>query len=129
MLYQRLRRCWYSIKPTLGDHLHGFDRAAPLSFPANTRRQTNVDLMLAHRLRRWPNIKTTLFQRLVSAGLILYCTPVCAMCGDFSWLLDPCCHQTELEQLKSENLHECLSQTCSTYLTPRGKRFYYSPIK
>ena len=24
--------------------------------------------MLAHRLRRWPNIKTTLIQRLVSAG-------------------------------------------------------------
>ena len=27
--------------------------------------------MLAHRLRHWPNIKTTLVQRLVSAGLAL----------------------------------------------------------
>ena len=28
--------------------------------PAHTRRQTNAVLMLGHRLRRWPNIKTTL---------------------------------------------------------------------
>ena len=30
--------------------------------------ETNVVLIPAHRLRRWPIIKTTLFQRLVSAG-------------------------------------------------------------
>ena len=28
--------------------------------PADTRHITNVDLLLVHRLRRWPNIKTTL---------------------------------------------------------------------
>ena len=30
--------------------------------PQDTRHWTNVDLMLGHRLRRWPNIKTTLDQ-------------------------------------------------------------------
>ena len=30
---------------------------------------TNAGLMLGQRRRRWPNIKTTLFQRLVFAGL------------------------------------------------------------
>ena len=39
--------------------------------PANTRRWTNVGLMLAHRLRRWANIKPTLIQRLVFAGRAL----------------------------------------------------------
>ena len=38
-------------------------------FPANTTRWNNDVLMLAQRLRRWPNIKTSLFQRVVSAGL------------------------------------------------------------
>ena len=34
----------------------------------DTRHQTNVDLMLAHRLRRWPNIKSTLVEHFVFAG-------------------------------------------------------------
>ena len=38
--------------------------------PENTRRQTNVGLMLGHRLRRWPNIKPTLVWRLVFAGTL-----------------------------------------------------------
>ena len=37
-------------------------------FARNTRRWLNVVLMLARRLRRRPNIKTTLGQRLVFAG-------------------------------------------------------------
>ena len=37
--------------------------------PANTTPWTSVCLLLAHRLRRWPNIKTTVVQRLVFAGL------------------------------------------------------------
>ena len=36
--------------------------------PANTRRRANVVLMLGQRRRRWPNISTTLGQRLVFAG-------------------------------------------------------------
>ena len=38
------------------------------STPANTRRWTNVGLMLDQRRRRWPNNKPTLFQRLVVIG-------------------------------------------------------------
>ena len=38
------------------------------NYPANTRRWNNVDLMLAQRRRRWANIKSTLFHRLVFAG-------------------------------------------------------------
>ena len=38
-------------------------------FPANTTRWNNDVSMLAQRLRRWPNIKTSLFQPVVFAGL------------------------------------------------------------
>ena len=39
-----------------------------ITYQAYTRRCTNVVLMLAHRLRRRHNIKTTLVQRLVLAA-------------------------------------------------------------
>ena len=39
-------------------------------YPANTTRWNNDVLMLAQRLRRWPNIKTSLFQRVVFAGIV-----------------------------------------------------------
>ena len=39
-------------------------------FRTDTRRLINVGLMLVHRLRRWTNVKPTLIQRLVSAGLL-----------------------------------------------------------
>ena len=45
---------------TLGRH-------HPSELTANTRRWTNVVLMLGQRRRRWPNIKTTLAQGLVFA--------------------------------------------------------------
>ena len=37
-------------------------------YPANTSRSHNVGSMLAHRLRRWPNIEPTLRERIVFAG-------------------------------------------------------------
>ena len=40
--------------------------------PANTRHWTNVCLMLGQRRRRWANIKPTLVQRLVFAGILTY---------------------------------------------------------
>ena len=44
-------------------------------YPANKRHWTNVDLMLAHRLRLWANIKSTLGQRLVLARyMMVMCT-------------------------------------------------------
>ena len=43
------------------------------SIPASTRRRDNVVSMLGHRLRRWPNIKTTLSQRLVIAVIFWDC--------------------------------------------------------
>ena len=39
------------------------------SITANTTRWTNVGSMLAHRLRRRPNIEPTLVQRVVLAGM------------------------------------------------------------
>ena len=42
---------------------------SPVTAPvANTRRSTNAGLTLGQRLRRWPNVKPTLFERLVFAG-------------------------------------------------------------
>ena len=43
------------------------------AFPANTTRWNNDVLMLAQRLRRWASIKTSLFQRVVLAGILLLC--------------------------------------------------------
>ena len=43
------------------------------SVPANTRRSPNVVLMSGQRRRWWPNIKTTLGERLVFAGLAICC--------------------------------------------------------
>ena len=43
-------------------------RVDPEGIPADTRRWTDVCLMLAYRLRRWANIKQILVQRLVPAG-------------------------------------------------------------
>ena len=45
--------------------------------PTNTRRSTNVGLLFAHRLRRRPNGKPTLIERLVFAGIGL----TLCMCG------------------------------------------------
>ena len=41
-------------------------------YPANTKRGSDVDLMLGHRLRRSLNIKSTLVQRVLSAGISSY---------------------------------------------------------
>ena len=53
--------------------------------PANTRRLTNVDSILAHRLRRWPNIKPTLVHHLVFAGVGLYDGQVVE---ENNWIID-----------------------------------------
>ena len=39
------------------------------TFPANTKHWSNVDLMLAQRLRRWPNINPTLDECILFTGL------------------------------------------------------------
>ena len=49
--------------------------AQDITVPANTTRWNNDVLKLGQRLRRWPNIKTSLFQRVVFAGVLGdYCT-------------------------------------------------------
>ena len=44
--------------------------------PANTRHSPNVISMLAHRLRRWPNMGITLRECLVFAGLSISSSPL-----------------------------------------------------
>ena len=39
-----------------------------MNIPENTRYRTNAEPMLVHRLRRWPNIRTTMSRCLVFAG-------------------------------------------------------------
>ena len=72
------RRRWTSVEPGLGWHVmfaeHSVvgDLAAdmgPLCYQENTRYSHNTVLMLAHRLRRWPNIKTTLGEWPMFAGI------------------------------------------------------------
>ena len=70
MLAHHLRRS-RNIQPTWVKRLVLF-----LEKPGMTRESRAVDnywgardiLLLAQRLRRWPNIKTSLFQRVVFAG-------------------------------------------------------------
>ena len=55
---------WYWLLTKISQ----FRRASVTQYLANTRRWLNVVSMLARRLRRRPNNKTTLGQRLVFAG-------------------------------------------------------------
>ena len=43
----------------------------PSGVKANTSRRSIVVLLLVHRLRRWPSIKTTMAQRLAFAGVLI----------------------------------------------------------
>ena len=58
------------LKPALDERVlfTGWIHQGWVTHPVNMRRSPNVDLMLAHRLRRWPNIKSTLGKRFVFAG-------------------------------------------------------------
>ena len=51
-------------------HLLMWHVATTTSHPANMRHWTNVDLMLAHCLRLWANIKSTLVQRVTKYTVI-----------------------------------------------------------
>ena len=48
----------------------------PVCFPANTGHSPKAVSMLAHRLRRWPNIETALGEWPVFAGLLDMATPI-----------------------------------------------------
>ena len=56
-------------------------------YPENTRRCHSVGLMLAHRLRRWANIKPTLWRRLVFADTPWWCTNPDCYCYHKSWVI------------------------------------------
>ena len=49
----------------------GISLVIGLNYPANTKRQPSDVILLFHRLLRWPNIITTLGQRLMFAGYIM----------------------------------------------------------
>ena len=44
---------------------------SPQQVTANTRRSSNVDLLLGQRLRRWPDSKLTLCQRILFAWVLI----------------------------------------------------------
>ena len=62
----------FDVEPTLYQHCVKSDVKPTLGHcPAYSRRWANVVLTLGHRLRRLPNVKTTLAQRLVFAGCLV----------------------------------------------------------
>ena len=67
--------CWANVGPlttTLVQHPPNIETTPRVcGVPANTRHWDSVGLLLVHRLRRWPNIKPTLSQCLVLAGIVL----------------------------------------------------------
>ena len=70
-------QCLFNVSPpykTLAQHKKKLNRCLASrknDRPENMRRWTNAALMLAHRLRRWPNIKPTLVQCLMFVGFLL----------------------------------------------------------
>ena len=64
-----------TLRPMRTDHVEAespwavFLKAYNSKHPANTRYWANVASMLAHRLRRWPNMKPTLAQCLMFARI------------------------------------------------------------
>ena len=63
--------CWPSVVDagtTSNQHWFNVSSLLARDCPANTRLWTNDGIMFGYRLRRWPNIKPSLFQRLVFAG-------------------------------------------------------------
>ena len=61
-----LDQCWLNGGRLFNtEDQHCINISSTLDITQNTRRRTNVNLMLAHRLRRWANIKSALAQRLV----------------------------------------------------------------
>ena len=88
-------------------------------FPANKRRWLNVVLMLARRLRRRPNIKTTLGQRLVFAENVLVPSmlyiwiPSCPRQHDMPRLsLHICCGADITDGGPASNHHKLKSPVC-----------------
>ena len=65
----RLPLCSCSAKTKRGDTKTEFRTVCRRGGAANTRWSTNVGLMLAHRLRRRPNINPTLARYLAFAGM------------------------------------------------------------
>ena len=138
MLGQRLRR-WPNITPTLVHRLvfasyspanatHRphvgpmVDRCvvfASSALPANTRHRAIVGSMLVHRLRRWPNIKPTMAQCLVFAGLVLMCMMWVEIVRDWG---DTTCVRLRrlygpriLVQVTICDIHVCIS--CASYFS------------
>ena len=68
----KFRQCWDNlshVRPPLPHHCPTTAPRITLIIPANTGHSTNAVSMLAHRLRRWPNIETTLGECPVFAGM------------------------------------------------------------
>ena len=80
-------RHWPNIKPAYIQHLWSCWR-----IPANTTRWANIVLKLVHRLRRWHNIKTTLAQWLVFAGIGQYHFDKYHISRGFCNCIDTKCH-------------------------------------
>ena len=62
-----------AIQGSPGTYQLRADIVNPITFPANSTQLSNAGLMLAHRLRRWSNIKTTLDERLVFFKAVILC--------------------------------------------------------
>ena len=79
---------WYTVYITLYlSSVNGGMCVFPFWYTVsvNTKPWTNVVLMLVHRLRRWPNIKTTLILGLLYT-LVILCVKY-SRCKTLSWRL------------------------------------------
>ena len=102
----QLRTLWASSKTTLdskrctlslqGDGIYSAHTTAFWSYHGwyhknnhPMRRWTNVDVMLAHRLRLWANIQSTFVQRLVFAGRPRWRLPQSIHGSPYTSALDP----------------------------------------
>ena len=63
--------CWHDLLPS-SHPMVVFQISLHWIVPANAKRCPNAVLMLGQRLRRWPNIKTTLGQRIMFDGVYVF---------------------------------------------------------
>ena len=103
---------------------HGVYSAVHDTVRANMRHWPNVDLLLAHRLRRWPNSKPTLGQRLMFAG-VQYKEPLKAFGKSWVFILSRYCHECPESDAKQYSpifaLIECHRTLFAAHGTPGPK--------
>ena len=122
----RISSIWSAEGMSRGDEStadHGDSKGFTISIesiPANTSTWPNAVSMLAHRLRRWPNIETTLGQVLVFAGMLqVYYNPFVVS------LLSPCSAAASVDKIQFYFFVRFCFELLDWCMTVLGKQSFF----